>query len=66
MSHHRLRLQKAPQQLLLIFEDAVDRPPPAPATPAVMETLAEILLAALSTPKRSSNEEVGHEPEDHC
>ena len=65
MSHHKLRLQKASQQLLLNFEDAVKRPPPAPATPAVMETLAEILLAALSTPNRGSDEEVGHEPEDH-
>lgn len=64
MRRRRPRLQEPPQQLALGFVDAAGRPPRAPATPEVMETLAELLLAALSTPNRSKSEEIGHERED--
>ena len=64
MPRRRPRLQKPPQQLALVFVDVAGRPPRAPATPEVMETLAELLLAALSAPNRSASEEIGHEPED--
>lgn len=64
MTRRRPRLQEPPRQLALVFVDVAARPPQAPATPEVMETLVELLLAALSTPNRSASEEIGHEPED--
>ena len=35
-----------PEQLCLILDDPRNRPPVAPATPEVLETLAELMLAA--------------------
>lgn len=50
-----------PTQLNLRFEDDRNRPPPAPPTPDVLETLAELLLAAMTG---LQGEEIGDEPED--
>lgn len=35
-----------PKQLCLALDDSRNRPPAAPATPAVLEALAELLLTA--------------------
>jgi hypothetical protein len=50
-----------PSQLILRFEDARNRPPPAPPTPDVLETLADLLLAAMAG---LDDGEAGDEPED--
>lgn len=47
-------------QLSLRFEDPRNRPPPAPPTPDLLETLADLLLAAVVG---LGNGEVGDEPE---
>jgi hypothetical protein len=47
--------------LSLGFEDARNRPPPAPPTPDVLETLADLLLAAMVG---LDDGEAGDEPED--
>ena len=49
-----------PTQLSLRFDDPGSRPPPAPPTPAVMEALADLLLAAVG----SRDGEAGNEPQD--
>jgi hypothetical protein len=48
-------------QLSFLFDDPRNRPPTAPPTPDLMETLAELLLAAMTTPRDG---EAGDEPED--
>lgn len=50
-----------PSQLTLRFEDARNRPPPAPPTLDVLETLADLLLAAMVG---LDDGEAGDEPED--
>lgn len=42
----RHRRRARPEQLCLRLEDPRNRPPAAPATPEVLETLAELMLAA--------------------
>jgi hypothetical protein len=56
-------MQRRPSstQLSLRFEDARNRPPPAPPTPDVLETLADLLLAAMVG---LDDGEAGDEPED--
>ena len=39
-----------PTQLSLWFEDTRNRPPPAPPTPDLLETLVDLLLAAMGGP----------------
>jgi len=48
-----------PTQLSLCFEDTRNRPPQAPPTPDLLETLADLLLAAMSGPRKG---EAGDEP----
>lgn len=48
-------------QLSLGFEDPRNRPPPAPPTPDLLETLADLLLAAMGG---LDDGEAGNEPED--
>ena len=48
-------------QLSFLFDSPRNRPPPAAATPDAMESLAELLLAAMTALR---DEEVGDEPED--
>lgn len=48
-------------QLSLRFQDPRNRPPPAPPTPDLLETLADLLLAAMDGLR---DREVGNEPED--
>jgi len=48
-------------QLSFLFDDPGNRPPPAPPTPDVMETLAELLLAAMTALRDG---EAGDEPKD--
>ena len=50
-----------PSQLILLFKDARNRPPAAPPTPDVLETLADLLLAAMAG---LGDGEAGDEPED--
>lgn len=50
-----------PTQLSLCFDDPRGRPPSAPPTPAVMETLADLLLAAVEGLRSG---EAGDEPQD--
>jgi hypothetical protein len=42
----RPRHQPQPEQLCLALDDPRNRPPAAPATPEILETLAELLLTA--------------------
>ena len=48
-------------QLSFLFDDPGNRPPPAAPTLDLMETLAELLLAAMTTLRDG---EAGNEPED--
>lgn len=48
-------------QLTLLFDDPRTRPPTAPATPDVLETLADLLLTAMAGLRAG---EAGDEPED--
>jgi hypothetical protein len=50
-----------PTQLILRLEDPRNRPPAAPPTPDLMETLADLLLAAMAGLRDG---EAGDEPED--
>lgn len=50
-----------PTQLPLFFDDPKTRPPTAPATPDVLETLADLLLTAMAGLRAG---EAGDEPED--
>jgi hypothetical protein len=50
-----------PTQLTLLFDDARTRPPTAPATPDVLETLADLLLTAMAGLRGG---EAGDESED--
>lgn len=45
----RPRHRPGTEQLTLALDDSRTRPPPAPTTPELLETLAELLLAAAST-----------------
>ncbi len=56
-------MQRRPSstQLCLRFEDPWNRPPPAPPTPDLLETLADLLLAAMGG---LDDGEVGDESED--
>ena len=56
MSRHPLLMQ-----LSFLFDDPGNRPPPAPPTPDLMETLAELLLAAMTALRDG---EAGDEPKD--
>jgi hypothetical protein len=58
MSH---RSPPSPTQLNLRFDDIRNRPPPAPPTPEVLDTLAELLLAAMTG---LQDGEAGDEPEN--
>lgn len=51
----------SPTQLSLCFDDPGGRPPPATPTPAVMEALADLLLAAVEGLRGG---EAGDEPQD--
>lgn len=42
----RPRHHPQPEQLRLALDDSRNRPPTAPATPAILEALAELLLLA--------------------
>jgi hypothetical protein len=48
-------------QLSFLFDDPGNRPPTAPPTPDLMETLAELLLAAMTALRDG---EAGDEPKD--
>jgi hypothetical protein len=48
-------------QLSFVFDDPGNRPPPAPPTPDLMATLAELLLAAMTALRDG---EAGDERED--
>lgn len=48
-------------QLSFLFDDPRNRPPTAPPTPDLMETLAELLLAAMTALRDG---EAGDERED--
>lgn len=50
-----------PTQLSLLFQDPRSRPPAAPPTPDLLETLADLLLAAMAGLREK---EAGDEPED--
>ena len=50
-----------PTQLPLVFDDSMSRPPVAPPTPDVLETLADLLLTAMAGLRDG---EAGDEPED--
>ena len=52
-----------PEQLCLALSDSRNRPPAAPATPAILEALAELLLAAADTMTEGSQNDAC---EDHC
>lgn len=51
-----------PEQLCLALRDSRNRPPAAPATPAILEALAELLLVAASTMTEGSQDDAC---EDH-
>jgi hypothetical protein len=48
-------------QLSFLFDNPRNRPPTAPPTPDLMETLAELLLTAMTALRDG---EAGDEPED--
>ncbi len=50
-----------PTQLPFLFGDPKSRPPAAPPTPDVLETLADLLLTAMAGLESG---EAGDEPED--
>ena len=50
-----------PTQLPLLFDAPKSRPPAAPPTPDVLETLADLLLTAMAGLRPG---EAGDEPED--
>ena len=58
----RPRPRPGPAQLSLALDDSRNRPPAAPATPELLETLAELLLAAASTIQGRTRDDDG---EDH-
>jgi hypothetical protein len=45
----------SPSQLRLTFEPDRNQPPKAPPSAALLEALAELLLAAMSPPKVTAN-----------
>ena len=51
----------SPTQLPLLFDDPGSRPPAAPPTPDVLETLADLLLTAMAGLRAG---EADDEPED--
>lgn len=46
-----------PEQLCLALSDSRNRPPAAPATPAILEALAELLLTAAGTMTEGSQDD---------
>lgn len=58
----RSRQHLQPEQLCLTLNDSLNRPPAAPATPAILEALAELLLAAAGTMTEGSQNDAR---EDH-
>lgn len=46
-----------PEQLCLALDDPRNRPPAAPATAAILETLAELMLAAAGTMTEGSHDD---------
>lgn len=56
------RPRPKPEQLCLALSDSRNRPPAAPTTPAILEALAELLLAAAGTMTEGSQNDAC---EDH-
>jgi hypothetical protein len=46
-----------PEQLSLALDDGRNRPPAAPPTPEIIETLAELLLAAATAMEGGSSDD---------
>lgn len=59
---HHPRTRPEPDQFCLKLDDPRNRPPAAPATPALLETLAELMLAAAGTMAEDAHDDAR---EDH-
>jgi hypothetical protein len=58
------RPPSSPAQLRLTLETDPNQPPKAPATPALLEALAELLLTATAVTSETTRAEGGDERED--
>jgi hypothetical protein len=58
------RRPPSPAQLRLRLEADPNQPPKAPATPALLEALAELLLTATAVTSETTRAEGGDERED--
>jgi len=59
----RPRHHPQPEQFCLALDDPRNRPPAAPATPAILEALAELLLTAADKMTGDSQNDAR---KDHC